>query len=75
MGHVTFSGTDGELIEIDTGDQAARRAYAEAWQHRRNALLSIIHRLGIFFLPVRTDEDIHKTLIRGLEERARWRTV
>jgi uncharacterized protein (DUF58 family) len=75
MGHVTFSGTDGELIEIDTGDQAARRAYAEAWQQRRNALLSIIHRLGIFFLPVRTDEDIHKTLIRGLEERARWRTV
>jgi len=75
MGHVTFSGTDGELVEIDTADKAARQAYREAWQERRNALLSIIHRLGIFFLTARTDEDIHKTLLRGLEERSRWRTV
>jgi uncharacterized protein (DUF58 family) len=75
MGHATFSGTDGELIEIDTDNPAARRAYREAWEERRNALLSIVHRLGIFFLPVRTDDDIHKTLMRGLEERARWRTL
>jgi uncharacterized protein (DUF58 family) len=75
MGHATFSGTDGELIEIDTDNTAARKAYREAWEERRNALLSIVHRLGIFFLPVRTDDDIHKTLMRGLEERARWRTL
>ena len=74
MGHTTFSGTDGELIEIDTDNPAARKAYREAWEARRNALLSIVHRLRIFFLPVRTDDDIHMTLMRGLEERARWRT-
>lgn len=75
MGRVTFSGTDGELVEVDTSDVTARGAYAEAWHQRRNALLSIVHRLGLFFLPVRTDDDIHKTLMRGLEERARWRTL
>ncbi len=75
MGMVTFSGTDGELMEVDTSDKHARQDYALAWQDRRNALLSIVHRLGLFFLPVRTDEDIHKTLMRGLEERARWRTL
>jgi uncharacterized protein (DUF58 family) len=75
MGQVTFSATDGELIEIDTADRGARLAYAEAWQARRNALLSVVHRLGIFFQPVRTDEDVHKTLMQGLQERARWRTL
>ena len=75
MGHVTFTGTDGELVEIDTGNNAARRTYHEGWQERRNTLHSIVHRLGIFFLPIRTDEDIHNTLMRGLEERARWRTL
>lgn len=75
MGRVTFAGTDGDLIEIDTDDPAARRHYGETWRQRRVALLSILHRLGIFCLPVRTQEDIHLTLIRGLEERSRWRTV
>jgi len=75
MGHVTFAGSDGELVEVDTGNQAARKAYGAAWQNRRNALLNIVHRLGILFLPIRTDEDIHQTLMRGLEERARWRTL
>ncbi len=75
MGRVTFSSTDGELVELDTSDAKAREAYARDWQQRRNTLLSIIHRLGLFYVPVRTDEDIHKTLMRGLEERARWRTL
>lgn len=75
MGRVTFSGTDGELIEVDTSDKKAAQAYRSAWQERRNALLSIVHRLGIFYLPVDTTDDIHKTLMRGLEERARWRTL
>jgi uncharacterized protein (DUF58 family) len=75
MGHVTFSATDGELMEIDTTKPSARASYREGWQARRNTLLSIAHRLGIFFLPVRTDEDVHQTLMLGLEERARWRTL
>jgi uncharacterized protein (DUF58 family) len=75
LGRATFTATDGEMIDVDTGSEAARKAYQEAWRNRRNALLSIVHRLGIFFLPARTDDDIHKTLMKGLEERARWRTL
>jgi uncharacterized protein (DUF58 family) len=75
MGQVTFSGTDGELMEIDTDNETARKEYRQSWEARRTALLNIVHRLGIFFVPARTDEDIHRTLMSGLEERARWRTL
>jgi len=75
MGRITFAGSDGELVEIDTSNTAARANYQTAWQLRRNNLLSLVHRLGIFMLPIRTDADIHKTLLRGLEERSRWKTL
>ncbi len=75
MGSIIFTGTDGELIEIDTDDPNARHHYRQSWEQRRVTLQSIAHRLGVFILPVRTDEDIHLTLFRGLEERARWRTL
>ncbi|MGD8207263.1 MAG: DUF58 domain-containing protein, partial [Thiohalocapsa sp.] len=38
MGPMTFTGSDGALIEIDTDDIAARRAYQAAWQRRREIL-------------------------------------
>jgi uncharacterized protein (DUF58 family) len=75
MGRITFTSSNGELIEIDTANTTAQNNYHIAWQTRRNAVLSLVHRLGIFMLPIRTDADIHKTLLRGLEERARWRTL
>ncbi len=75
MGVVTFAGTDGRLIEIDTADTQAQRAFQQAWQHRRDLLQAIAHRLHIILLPVRTDEEIHLTLIRALEQRARSRGV
>jgi uncharacterized protein (DUF58 family) len=75
MGSVTFSGSDGTLIEIDTDDVGAQRDYRAAWQRRRETLKSIAHRLNIIVMPVRTDHEIHLSLIHSLEQRARSRAV
>jgi uncharacterized protein (DUF58 family) len=75
MGLTTFTGTDGTLIEIDTDDPAARRAYRRAWETRRALLQAVAHRLRIVLLPVRTDTEIHLSLIRSLDQRARSRAV
>ena len=73
MGRVTFAGPGGDLVEIDTGDAGARRAYTDAWERRRMDLRNLVHRLGIFFIPIRTDREIHLSLLRALAERARAR--
>ncbi len=75
MGVTTFTGTDGTLVEIDTDDPQAQRAFRQAWEERRSLLQAIAHRLHIILLPVRTDEEIHLSLIHNLEHRARSRTV
>jgi uncharacterized protein (DUF58 family) len=75
MGLATFTGTDGALIEIDTDDPAAQRAYARAWNVRRNLLTAIAHRLHIVMMPVSTQDEIHLSLIHTLEQRARARGV
>jgi uncharacterized protein (DUF58 family) len=75
MGSTTFTGPDGELIEIDTDDPDAQKTYREAWRQRRDLLKTAAHGLNILLLPVRTDEDIHMTLMRGLEQRARNRAL
>ena len=75
MGVTTFVGTDGTLIEIDTDDVAAQQAFRAAWGERRTRLQSITRRLNVILLPVRTDEDIHLSLIRALGQRTRARMV
>jgi uncharacterized protein (DUF58 family) len=75
MGVTTFTGTDGALVEIDTDDPQARLTYRETWEERREMLQAMAHRLNIILLPVRTDEEIHLTLIHNLEQRARSRAV
>lgn len=75
MGVTTFTGTDGTLIEIDTDDPTARLLYRDTWNERRTMLKSMAYRLNIILLPVRTDEEIHLTLIRSLQQRARSRAV
>jgi uncharacterized protein (DUF58 family) len=75
MGVTTFTGTDGELVEIDTDDPYARLVYRETWEERREMLRAMACRLNIILMPVRTDEEIHLTLIRNLEQRARSRAV
>lgn len=71
MGSVTFNGPDGELIEVETDDSVGQSAYREAWEGRRKALNDLCQRLNIIVLPIRTDEDIHLTLMRNLQLRAR----
>jgi uncharacterized protein (DUF58 family) len=75
MGSVTFSATDGTLVEIDTDDSAAQQAYADAWHRRRETLRAITTRLNIILMPIRTDREIHLSLIHSLEQRARSRSV
>ncbi len=75
MGQITFSATDGRLIEIDTDDSQARAAYREAWEQRRRSLSTLANRLNIILMPIHTEQDIHASLISSLEQRARSRTV
>jgi len=75
MGVTTFTGTDGTLIEIDTDDPRARQEYLDTWRERRATLRAMSYRLGVPLLPVRTDEEIHLSLIHHLEQRARARAV
>jgi uncharacterized protein (DUF58 family) len=75
MGVTTFTGTDGMLVEIDTDDPRARQIYRDTWEERREMLQAMAYRLNIILLPVRTDKEIHLTLIRDLEQRARSRAV
>ncbi len=75
MGIATFTGTDGTLIEIDTDDPQARLDYRQAWLERRALLRAMTYRLAVTLLPVRTDEEIHLSLIHHLEQRARVRAV
>lgn len=75
MGPTTFTGSDGTLLEIDTDDAAAQRHYQAAWQRRRELLTAIANRLNIILMPIRTDHEIHLSLIHSLEQRARRRAL
>jgi len=75
MGLTTFTGTDGTLIEIDTDDPQARQEYLEGWREKRTMLRAMAYRLNIPMMPIRTDEEIHLSLIYHLEQRSRVRAV
>jgi uncharacterized protein (DUF58 family) len=75
MGVSTFTGTDGTLIEIDTDDPQARRDYRDTWEERREMIQAMAYRLNVILLPIRTDEEIHLSLIHHLEQQARMRAV
>lgn len=74
MGQVLFRGPDGELLAVDTSDEAGRQAYAQAWQERRERLLQTANSTGCAVIPVVTAEDVHRSLSRGLQWRLRMRT-
>lgn len=67
IGPVIFSNAAGELLEVDTDNEAGRAAFREDWEQRREELRQLSFRLGIGLLPVSTDEDVHRSLIRGLQ--------
>jgi uncharacterized protein (DUF58 family) len=73
IGRAVFRGFDGEIVEIDTNDEAGRRAYRRAWETRRDMLVQLANRLGIALIPLATDENVHRSLMSGLRRRAQSR--
>lgn len=70
IGSVIFSNTVGELLEVDTDNELGRRAFREDWELRREELKQMAYRLGIGFIPLRTDADVHYVLTEGLRRYA-----
>jgi uncharacterized protein (DUF58 family) len=70
IGPVIFSNAAGELLEVDTDNEAGRQAFREDWEQRREELQQMSFRLGMGLIPVSTNEEVHKTLISGLRHYA-----
>ncbi len=73
MGQALFRDAEGHLITVDTSDAAGRQAYTEQWQQQRKELMQIANGLGIAVIPLMTNEDVHRSLMHGLERRIRMR--
>jgi len=73
MGDILFRSADGELLSVDTADKAGREAYRLAWQQRRDQLAQLANGSGCAMIPLRTNQDVHKSLMKGLERRMRMR--
>jgi uncharacterized protein (DUF58 family) len=74
MGDVMFRGPDGDLLTVNTGDQAGREAYRLAWEQRRKKLFQLANATGCAMIPVDTTADVHAALMQGLERRLRMRS-
>lgn len=75
MGDVAFVDESGRRVVVDTDDAGARRDYERLWLDRRKALEARAFKLGVEVIPVRTDQDVHVDLHRGLARRAMRRAV
>ena len=71
LGWMVFGDATGQRIEVNTANSEGRRRYHEAWQRNRSALENLAVRLGLFLIPVATDQEIHQVLAAGLRRRAR----
>jgi uncharacterized protein (DUF58 family) len=74
MGDVMFRGPDGELLTVNTSDDAGREAYRRAWQKRRDKLTQLANGSGCAMIPIETGAEVHATLMHGLERRMRMRS-
>jgi len=73
MGDILFRSADGELLSVDTADKAGREAYRRAWQQRRDQLIQLANGSGCAMIPLLTNQDVHKSLMKGLERRMHMR--
>lgn len=73
MGQVVFSARDGRMLEINTSDAKGRENYRQEWKENRDALLSMVNRLGIACIPITTNQEVHRALSIGLQRIARIR--
>ena len=70
VGPVIFSNAAGELLEVDTDDEAGRAAFREDWEQRREELTQLSYRLRLGLIPISTNEDVHRSLVSGLRQYA-----
>lgn len=61
----------GETVTLDTRNPAARAAFAEAVQARRERTVTLLRRAGVPHVPVRTDTDFVEPLIEFFRQRTR----
>ena len=61
----------GETVTLDTHDPAARQAFAEEVQARRERTTARLRQAGVPHVPVRTDTDYVEPLIEFFRERNR----
>jgi uncharacterized protein (DUF58 family) len=73
MGNILFRSAEGELLSVNTADKAGREAYQRAWQQRRDQLTQLANGTGCAMIPVLTNQDVHMSLMTGLERRMRMR--
>jgi len=75
IGQALFTDPEGNLVEVDTADSKGQKLYRETWEHHRMALTGIANRLGMPLIPVRTDQDVHASLMRGIRYSGRTRIL
>ncbi|MGD2073933.1 MAG: DUF58 domain-containing protein [Gammaproteobacteria bacterium] len=73
MGNVLFRAPNGELLSVDTAEAVGREAYRRQWQQRRERLMQIANNAGCALIPLLTDQDVHLSLMQGLQRRLRTR--
>ncbi len=71
IGRALFADHQGNLLEIETGDEAGREAYRKSWGQNRQFLAGVANRLRIPLIPVSTNEDVHQALMRGMRRTRR----
>ena len=71
LGRALFTDQEGNLLEIETGDEVGRDDYRKAWEQNRQLLAGVANRLRIPLIPVATDEDVHHALMRGMRHTRR----
>ncbi|MCB1829132.1 MAG: DUF58 domain-containing protein [Chromatiaceae bacterium] len=71
VGRALFTDHAGDLLEIETGDDAGRTAYRKSWEQNRQFLAGIANRLRIPLIPVATDDEVHQALMRGMRHTRR----
>lgn len=75
LGRALFTDAEANLIEVDTADPVGRRRYRKAWEENRSQLLSVANRLGVPVIPIRTDRDVHRVLMQGMQHSGRTRIL
>jgi uncharacterized protein (DUF58 family) len=75
IGQALFTDPNGNLVEVDTADSKGQQLYRETWEHHRKTLMGIANRLGMPLIPVRTDHDVHASLMRGMRSSGRTRIL